>query len=105
MYIPVCWFPDNTAGIVTRRSGFQRRLQEVYVLPVVVEDSGYPAQSSTSTFTIRVCSCGAGGSLLACSAEAVFLPAGLSTGALMAVLLCVALLIGRPNLFIYVIKM
>ncbi|KAJ4936674.1 hypothetical protein JOQ06_001261, partial [Pogonophryne albipinna] len=94
MYIPVCWFPDNTAGIVTRRSGFQRRLQEVYVLPVVVEDSGYPAQSSTSTLTIRVCSCGAGGSLLACSAEAVFLPAGLSTGALMAVLLCVALLIG-----------
>ena len=103
--IPVCWFPDNTAGIVTRRSGFQRRLQEVYVLPVVVEDSGYPAQSSTSTLTIRVCSCGAGGSLLACSAEAVFLPAGLSTGALMAVLLCVALLIGRLNLFIYVIKM
>uniref|UniRef100_A0A671VTC8 Cadherin-12 n=1 Tax=Sparus aurata TaxID=8175 RepID=A0A671VTC8_SPAAU len=87
-------FGNNTAGIVTRRSGFQQRVQDVYVLPVVVEDSGYPAQSSTTTLTIRVCSCEAGGSLLTCSAEAIFLPVGLSTGALMAILLCVILLIG-----------
>ncbi|KAA8587604.1 hypothetical protein FQN60_016466 [Etheostoma spectabile] len=89
----------NTAGVVTRRAGFQRRLQEVYVLPVVVEDSGYPAQSSTATLTIRVCSCGTGGSLLTCSAEAIFLPVGLSTGALMAILLCVALLIVMAALY------
>ncbi|KAG8014359.1 Cadherin-12, partial [Nibea albiflora] len=92
-------FGNNTAGIVTRRSGFQRRLQDAYVLPVVVEDSGYPAQSSTATLTIRVCSCEAGGSLLTCSAEAVFLPVGLSTGALMAILLCVALLIVMAALY------
>ena len=93
--ITLCWFPDNTAGIVTRRPVFQRWLQDVYVLPVVVEDSGYPAQSSTATLTIQVCSCEAGGSLVTCSAEAIFLPVGLSTGALMAILLCVALLIGK----------
>ncbi|XP_037644521.1 cadherin-12a [Sebastes umbrosus] len=92
-------FGNNTAGIVTRRTGFQQHLQNVYVLPVVVEDSGYPAQSSTATLTIRVCSCEAGGSLLACSAEAIFLPVGLSTGALMAILLCVALLIGMAGLY------
>ncbi|XP_042285234.1 cadherin-12-like isoform X1 [Thunnus maccoyii] len=92
-------FGNNTAGIVTRRSGFQRRLQDVYVLPVLVEDSGYPAQSSTATLTIRVCSCEAGGSLLTCSAEAIFLPVGLSTGALMAILLCVALLIVMAALY------
>ncbi|XP_076601029.1 cadherin-12-like [Chaetodon auriga] len=92
-------FGNNTAGIVTRRSGFQRRLQDVYILPVVVEDSGYPAQSSTATLTIRVCSCEAGGSLLTCSAEAIFLPVGLSTGALMAILLCVALLIVMAALY------
>uniref|UniRef100_A0A673CCH7 Cadherin-12 n=1 Tax=Sphaeramia orbicularis TaxID=375764 RepID=A0A673CCH7_9TELE len=86
-------FGNNTAGIVTRRAGFQMRLQDVYLFPVVVEDSGYPAQSSTTTLTIRVCSCGTAGSLLTCSAEAIFLPVGLSTGALMAILLCVALLI------------
>uniref|UniRef100_A0A8C3AEC8 Cadherin-12 n=1 Tax=Cyclopterus lumpus TaxID=8103 RepID=A0A8C3AEC8_CYCLU len=86
-------FGNNTAGIVSRRKGFQQRLQNVYVLPVVVEDSGYPAQSSTATLTIRVCSCEGVASLLSCSAEAIFLPVGLSTGALLAILLCVALLI------------
>ncbi|KAM9845017.1 cadherin-12-like [Aulostomus maculatus] len=92
-------FGNNTAGIVTRRSDFQRRLQDLYVLPVVIEDSGYPAQSSTSTLTIRVCSCGVGGSLLTCSAEAIFLPVGLSTGAGMAILLCGALLIVLTTLY------
>ncbi|XP_071347376.1 cadherin-12-like [Trachinotus anak] len=92
-------FGNNTAGIVTRRSGFQQQLQDIYVLPVVVEDSGYPAQSSTATLTIQVCSCEVGGSLLTCSAEAIFLPVGLSTGALMAILLCVALLIVMAALY------
>lgn len=66
---------------------------------MVVEDSGYPAQSSTSTLSIRVCSCGPGESLLTCSAQAVVLPVGLSTGALMAILLCVALLIVMAALY------
>ncbi|XP_055084217.1 cadherin-12-like [Periophthalmus magnuspinnatus] len=92
-------FGNNTAGIVTRRSGFLRHIQEEYLLPLVVEDSGYPAQSSTSTLTIRVCSCGPGGALLTCSAQAVVLPVGLSTGALMAILLCVALLMVMSGLY------
>lgn len=80
---------------MTRRLGFQQKLQDLYVLPVIVEDSGYPAQSSTSTLTIRVCSCEVGGSMLTCSAEAILLPVGFSAGALMAILLCVVLLIGE----------
>ena len=86
-------FPDNTAGIVTKRVGFQRRVQEYYVVPVVVEDSGYPAQSSTGTLTVRMCICETDGSLLSCTAEAVFLPVGLSTGAVMAILLCMVILL------------
>ncbi|XP_071402844.1 cadherin-12-like [Centroberyx affinis] len=93
-------FGNNTAGIVTRRLGFQRRRQDVYALPVVVEDSGYPAQSSTATLTIRVCSCEPGGFLLSCSAEAVFLPVGLSTGAVMAILLCVVILMVMAALYV-----
>ncbi|XP_028988603.1 cadherin-12-like [Betta splendens] len=92
-------FGNNTAGIVTRQSGFKRHLQEAFILPVLVEDSGYPAQSSTSTLTIRVCSCETGSSLT-CSPEAIFLPVGLSTGALMAILLCVVLLTGMVALCI-----
>ncbi|KAM7390137.1 hypothetical protein PAMA_008351 [Pampus argenteus] len=85
--------PDNTAGIVTKRSGFRRRLQEIYFLPVVIEDNGYPPKSSTGTLTIRVCGCESDGSLLTCSAEAIFLPVGLSTGALVAILLCIIILL------------
>uniref|UniRef100_A0A4W4E8S9 Cadherin-12 n=1 Tax=Electrophorus electricus TaxID=8005 RepID=A0A4W4E8S9_ELEEL len=86
-------FGNNTAGIVTLRTGFRRRSQEIYRLPVVIEDGGYPAQSSTSTLTIRVCGCDSEGSLLTCSAEAIFLPVGLSTGALIAILLCIIILL------------
>uniref|UniRef100_A0A3P8Y817 Cadherin-12 n=1 Tax=Esox lucius TaxID=8010 RepID=A0A3P8Y817_ESOLU len=86
-------FGNNTAGIVTKRVGFQRRVQEYYVMPVIVEDSGYPAQSSTGTVTIRVCACENDGLPLTCAAEAVFLPVGLSTGAAMAILLCMVILL------------
>uniref|UniRef100_UPI0037E79917 cadherin-12-like isoform X3 n=1 Tax=Semicossyphus pulcher TaxID=241346 RepID=UPI0037E79917 len=86
-------FGNNTAGIVTKRSGFRRRLQEIYFLPVVIDDNGYPPKSSTGTLTIRVCGCESDGSLLTCSAEAIFLPVGLSTGALIAILLCIIILL------------
>lgn len=86
---------DNTAGIVTKRVGFRRRLQEIYFLPVVIEDNGYPPKSSTGTLTIRVCGCESDGSVLSCSAEAIFLPVGLSTGALIAILLCIVILLGE----------
>ncbi|XP_023657704.1 cadherin-12-like isoform X1 [Paramormyrops kingsleyae] len=86
-------FGNNTAGIVTRRAGFRRRAQESYQLPVVMEDNGYPVQSSTGTLSIRVCGCDADGSLLSCNVEAVFLPVGLSTGALVAILLCIVILL------------
>lgn len=80
---------DNSAGVLTRRSGFHQ--QEVLLVPVVVEDSGYPAQSSTSTLSVRVCPCGR--SLPpSCSAHTVNLPVGLS--AVMAGLLGAALLLG-----------
>uniref|UniRef100_A0A3P8XFC1 Cadherin-12 n=1 Tax=Esox lucius TaxID=8010 RepID=A0A3P8XFC1_ESOLU len=86
-------FGNNTAGIVTLRSSFQQRSQEIYFLPVVIQDSGYPVQSSTGILTIRVCGCETDGSLLTCSAEARFLPVGLSTGALVAILLCIIILL------------
>uniref|UniRef100_A0A4W5PLY3 Cadherin-12 n=1 Tax=Hucho hucho TaxID=62062 RepID=A0A4W5PLY3_9TELE len=86
---------DNTAGIVTLQSSFRRHSQKIYFLPVVIQDSGYPVQSSTGILTIRVCGCESDGSLLTCSAEAIFLPVGLSTGALIAILLCIVILLGE----------
>ncbi|XP_026097717.1 cadherin-12-like [Carassius auratus] len=65
----------------------------MYLVPVVVEDGGYPIRSSTGMVTVRVCTCDTDGSLLSCNAEAVFFPMGLSTGALMAITLCIVILL------------
>ncbi|KAH0510833.1 Cadherin-7 [Microtus ochrogaster] len=80
---------DNTASILTRRNGFRRQEQSVYYLPIFIVDSGSPSLSSTNTLTIRVCDCDADGVAQTCNAEAYVLPAGLSTGALIAILACV----------------
>ncbi|TKC45549.1 hypothetical protein EI555_009381, partial [Monodon monoceros] len=93
-------FRNNTAGIETRRNGYSRRQQELYFLPVVIEDSSYPVQSSTNTMTIRVCRCDSDGTILSCNMEAIFLPVGLSTGALIAILLCIVILLAIVVLYV-----
>lgn len=88
-------FIDNTASILTRRRRFSRSVQDVYYLPVLVSDGGNPSLSSSSTLTIRVCACERDGRVRTCHAEAFLSSAGLSTGALIAILLCVVILLGK----------
>uniref|UniRef100_A0A8C2RW00 Cadherin domain-containing protein n=1 Tax=Capra hircus TaxID=9925 RepID=A0A8C2RW00_CAPHI len=90
---------DNTASILTRRNGFRRQEQSVYYLPIFIVDSGSPSLSSTNTLTIRVCDCDADGVAQTCNAEAYVLPAGLSTGALIAILACVLTLLACTLVF------
>ncbi|KAL6467565.1 hypothetical protein MHYP_G00232420, partial [Metynnis hypsauchen] len=84
---------DNTASVLTKRGGFQRREQAMYRLPVLIVDSGSPALSSTNTLSIRVCDCDSDGTPQACGTEAFLLSAGLSTGALVAILACILTLL------------
>ncbi|KAG7455402.1 hypothetical protein MATL_G00256250 [Megalops atlanticus] len=84
---------DNTASILTKRGGFRRREQSLYRLPILIVDSGTPSLSSTNTLSIRVCDCDSDGVAQSCNAEAYTLPAGLSTGALIAILACVLTLL------------
>ncbi|XP_072136065.1 cadherin-11-like isoform X1 [Mobula birostris] len=90
----------NTADIKVRKGAMSRRKQEVYLLPVVISDGGAPPLSSTNTLTIRVCSCSADGSVQSCNAEPLTLPAGLSTGALIAILTCIIILLMIVVLFV-----
>ncbi|XP_016123443.1 cadherin-10-like [Sinocyclocheilus grahami] len=90
---------DNTARILTRRGSFNRREMSSYLLPVVISDNDYPIQSSTSTLTVRVCACDSRGNVQTCSNEALLLSAGLSTGALVAILLCILILLMIVVLF------
>lgn len=86
---------DNTAGVVTRRNGYSRSKMSTYLLPVIIFDNDYPIQSSTGTLSIRVCACDSRGNMQSCNAEALLLPAGLSTGALIAILLCIIILLSK----------
>lgn len=86
---------DNTAGVYARRGGFSRQKQDLYLLPIVISDGGIPPMSSTNTLTIKVCGCDVHGALLSCNAEAYILNAGLSTGALIAILACIVILLGK----------
>ncbi|KAK9539440.1 hypothetical protein VZT92_004548 [Zoarces viviparus] len=84
---------DNTAGILTRRGSYSRLHQSVYLVPVVITDGDYPMQSSTGTLTVRVCTCDRDGNMEVCNAEALSSSPGLSTGALIAILLCAVILL------------
>ncbi|KAJ8279946.1 hypothetical protein COCON_G00070120 [Conger conger] len=91
---------DSTASIVSLRWRFSRSLQERYQLPVVVWDGGEPELSSTGTLTLRVCACQRGTRVRVCQAQAFLSSAGLSTGALVAILLCIVILLVIVVLFI-----
>ncbi|NWI30065.1 CADH7 protein, partial [Sula dactylatra] len=93
IFIFLFLYLDNTATVLTRRNGFRRQEQSVFYLPIFIVDSGSPSLSSTNTLTIRVCDCDADGIAQTCNAEAYILPAGLSTGALIAILACVLTLL------------
>ncbi|XP_029978645.1 cadherin-6-like isoform X1 [Sphaeramia orbicularis] len=90
---------DNTAWILTRRNSYNSLQKSVYHVPVVISDGEYPMQSSTNTLTIRVCTCDREGNMKLCNAEALTARAGLSTGALVAILLCVIILLMIVVLF------
>uniref|UniRef100_A0A3Q3XBE5 Cadherin domain-containing protein n=1 Tax=Mola mola TaxID=94237 RepID=A0A3Q3XBE5_MOLML len=90
---------DNTAGILTRRASYSRLHQSVYLVPVVITDGDYPMQSSTGTLTVRVCTCDREGNMELCNAEALSSSPGLSTGALIAILLCAIILLMIVVLF------
>ncbi|XP_030629123.1 cadherin-18 [Chanos chanos] len=91
---------DSTASIVARRRRFNRMTQELYELPIVVWDGGEPMLSGTSTLTLSVCPCQRGSRVKICQGEAFLSSAGLSTGALIAILLCVLILLAIVILFI-----
>ncbi|XP_044519180.1 cadherin-8 isoform X7 [Gracilinanus agilis] len=91
---------DNSLSILAKHSGFNRQKQEVYLLPIIISDSGNPPLSSTSTLTIRVCGCSSDGVVQSCNVEAYVLPIGLSMGALIAILACIILLLVIVVLFV-----
>ncbi|XP_036915902.1 cadherin-4 [Sturnira hondurensis] len=68
----------------------------VYDVPVIVTDSGNPPLSNTSIIKVKVCPCDDNGD---CTATGAVAAAGLGTGAIAAILLCIVLLLTMVLLF------
>ncbi|KAM7401460.1 hypothetical protein PAMA_005589 [Pampus argenteus] len=95
---------DNTASIVSHWwDGFnQDKDQEFFSLVLVVSDGGEPSLSSTTTLSLKVCVCQRntkGRNSNVCQAQAFLSSAGLSTGAFVAILLCIVILLAIVMLF------
>lgn len=73
--------------------------QAPYLVPIELWDWGTPALSSTATVTVSMCRCRPDGSVASCRPEAQLSPAGLSTGALLAIVTCVGTLLALVVLF------
>uniref|UniRef100_A0A8B9WKK3 Cadherin 24 n=1 Tax=Bos mutus grunniens TaxID=30521 RepID=A0A8B9WKK3_BOSMU len=74
--------------------------QAPYLVPIELWDWGRPVLSSTATVTVSVCRCRPDGSVASCRPEAQLSPAGLSTGALLAIVTCVGTLLALVVLFV-----
>uniref|UniRef100_A0A8C1MG60 Cadherin 7b n=1 Tax=Cyprinus carpio TaxID=7962 RepID=A0A8C1MG60_CYPCA len=95
---------DNTASVLTKHADFRRQEQSLYLLPVLIVDSGSPALSSTNTLSVRVCDCDVDGIPQACGTVAFSLPQGLSTGALLAILGCIITLLALMLLIMAMLR-
>lgn len=94
-WLIIIYFLDNTAGIFTAKSGFRRQEQFSFSLPILILDNGTPPLTSTNTLTITVCDCDTEVNVWYCRYGAFMYAMGLSTEALVAVLACILILLGK----------
>uniref|UniRef100_A0A665VH20 Cadherin-4 n=1 Tax=Echeneis naucrates TaxID=173247 RepID=A0A665VH20_ECHNA len=73
----------------------------VYEIPVIVSDSGNPPLSNRSVIRVKVCPCDDTGD---CSATGAVAAAGLGTGAIIAILICIIVLLSMVLLFVVWMK-
>ncbi|KAF0035824.1 hypothetical protein F2P81_011136 [Scophthalmus maximus] len=73
----------------------------VYEVPVVVSDSGNPPLSNRSVIKVKVCPCDENGD---CTTLGAVAAAGLGTGAIISILICIIILLSMVLLFVMWIK-
>nr|XP_020647415.1 cadherin-19-like [Pogona vitticeps] len=84
---------NNTARIVTTRSGFRARDQFVFPLRILIADNGTPPLTSTNTLTITVCDCDEEVHIQSCRYGAMLFSMGISVQALVAVVACALIIL------------
>lgn len=75
---------------VSLRIGFLEN--GIYEIPIIITDSGNLPMSNTSYLRIKVCQCDINGD---CTDQQHIMAAGLGTGAIIAILLCIIILLSE----------
>lgn len=69
----------------------------VYEVPIIVSDSGNPPLSNRSVIKVKVCPCDQNGD---CTTVGAVAAAGLGTGAIISILICIIILLSKCRPFI-----
>ncbi|XP_032991500.1 cadherin-19 isoform X2 [Rhinolophus ferrumequinum] len=88
---------DNTAVILTNRTGFSLQEEPVFYISILIADNGIPSLTSTNTLSIHVCDCDDDGSTHSCSNKDFMLSIAFRTKIIIAVLICVVVIFGLKH--------
>lgn len=82
--------PSGDYAQVSLKIGFLE--SGIYEIPIIITDSGNLPMSSTSYLRVKVCQCDINGD---CTDQQHIMAAGLGTGAIIAILLCIIILLSK----------
>uniref|UniRef100_A0A2K6LMF6 Cadherin 19 n=1 Tax=Rhinopithecus bieti TaxID=61621 RepID=A0A2K6LMF6_RHIBE len=85
---------DNTAVILTNRTGFNLQEEPVFYISILIADNGIPSLTSTNTLTIHVCDCDDSGSTQTCQYQELMFSMGFKTEVIIAILICIMVIFG-----------
>lgn len=85
---------DNTAVILSNRSGFSLKEEPVFYMIILIADNGIPSLTSTNTLTIQVCDCGDSRSTETCTNKELLFILGFKAEAIIAIMICVMVIFG-----------
>lgn len=86
---------DNTAVILTNRTGFSLQEEPVFYISVLIADNGIPSLTSTNTLTIHICDCDDYGSTQTCRDKDLLLSMGFRTEVILAILISIMIIFGK----------
>uniref|UniRef100_H0UU70 Cadherin 19 n=1 Tax=Cavia porcellus TaxID=10141 RepID=H0UU70_CAVPO len=85
---------DNTAVVLTTRTGFSLQEEPVFYIPILIADNGIPPLTSTNTLTVYVCDCDDKGNAQICSNKELSFSMGFGIEVIVAILICVTVIFG-----------
>lgn len=88
--------PTGDYAQVSLKIGFLE--SGIYEIPIIITDSGNLPMSNTSYLRVKVCQCDINGD---CTDQQHIMAAGLGTGAIIAILLCIIILLSKCRVALF----